>query len=130
MTELKLSLPDNLAKEAAQAGLLSDAEIGKLLREEIRRRATNELFDAMDRMAAVEGTPMTGEEIQAEIDAVRSARRACGRRYQHRCLRAALDRSTARADLIISGDRYLRNIESHQGSRIVSTGEAQRLITQ
>ncbi len=79
MTELKLSLPDNLAKEAAQAGLLSDAEIEKLLREEIRRRATNELFEAMDRMAAVEGTPMTEEEIQAEIDAVRAARRARGR---------------------------------------------------
>ena len=79
MTELKLSLPDNLAKEAAQAGLLSDAEIEKLLREEIRRRATTELFEAMDRMAAVEGAPMTEEEIQAEIDAVRSARRARGR---------------------------------------------------
>ncbi|TSA18155.1 MAG: hypothetical protein D4R74_01725 [Betaproteobacteria bacterium] len=76
MTELKLSLPDNLAKEAAQAGLLSDVEIEKLLREEIRRRATNELFEAMDRMAAVEGVPMTEEEIQAEIDAVRTARRA------------------------------------------------------
>ena len=79
MTELKLSLPDNRAKEAAQAGLLSDAEIEKLLREEIRRRATNELFEAMDRMAAVEGAPMTEEEIQAEIDAVRAARRARGR---------------------------------------------------
>lgn len=79
MTELKLSLPDNLAKEAAQAGLLSDAEIEKLLLEEIRRRATSELFDAMDRMATVEGAPMTEEEIQAEIDAVRAARRARGR---------------------------------------------------
>lgn len=79
MTELKLSLPDNLAKDAAQAGLLSDAEIEKLLREEIRRRATAELFEAMDRMAAVEGARMTEEEIQAEIDAVRAARRARGR---------------------------------------------------
>ena len=79
MTELKLSLSDSLAKEAAQAGLLSDAEIEKLLREEIRRRAAIELFEAMDRMAAVEGAPMTEEEIQAEIDAVRAARRARGR---------------------------------------------------
>jgi len=30
-------------------------------------------------MAAVEGPPMTEEEIQAEIDAVRAARRARGR---------------------------------------------------
>jgi hypothetical protein len=31
----------------------TDAEIEKLLREEIRRRATNEFFEAMDCMAGV-----------------------------------------------------------------------------
>lgn len=36
----------------------------------------------------------------------------------------------ARADLIISGDRHLRDIQSHQGIRIVSTGQALQLITQ
>ena len=36
----------------------------------------------------------------------------------------------ARADLIISGDRHLRDIQSHQGIRIVSTGEALQLIMQ
>ena len=76
MTELTLNLPDNLAKEADQAGLLSTGEIERLLREEIRRRSVGELFAAMDRMAAVEGKPMTEDEIQAEIDAVRAARRA------------------------------------------------------
>lgn len=74
--EIKLSLPDSLAKEAQQAGLLKPEAVEKLLREEIRRRAVNELFEAMDRMAAVEGPPMTEDEIQAEIDAVRAARRA------------------------------------------------------
>jgi hypothetical protein len=72
MIELKMSLPDNLAKEAARAGLLSNVEIEKLLPEEIRRGTTNELFEAMDRMAAVEVVPMTEDEIQAEIDAVRA----------------------------------------------------------
>lgn len=76
MTELKLNLPDSVAKEAAKAGLLKPKAIEKLLREEIRRRAVNELFGAMDRMAAVDGPPMTEEEIQAEINAVRTARRA------------------------------------------------------
>jgi len=57
----------------------TDAKVEKLLLEEIRRRAGNELFEAMDRIAAVEGAPMTEEEIQAEIDAVRAARRARGR---------------------------------------------------
>lgn len=74
--EVKLELPESLAKEARQAGLLAPREIEKLLREEIRRRAVGELFEAMDRMAAVEGPPMTEDEIQAEIDAVRAARRA------------------------------------------------------
>ena len=36
----------------------------------------------------------------------------------------------ARGDLIISGDRHLRNVESHQGIRIVSSDEALRLVTQ
>ena len=75
MTELKLNLPDGLAKEAAQAGLLSTDAIQRLPREEIRRRQVGELVEAMDRMAAVEGEPMTEDEIQAEIDAVRAARR-------------------------------------------------------
>lgn len=76
MTEVKVTLPDGLAKEADQAGLLSAREIERLLREEIRRKQVGELFEAMDRMAAVEGEPMTEDEIQAEIDAVRAARRA------------------------------------------------------
>ncbi len=74
--DVKLDLPESLAKEAQQAGLLAPKEIEKLLREEIRRRAVGELFEAMDRMAAAEGPPMTEDEIQAEIDAVRAARRA------------------------------------------------------
>lgn len=53
-------------------------KVEKFLREEIRRRATNELFEAMDRMGAVEGVPMTEEEIQVEIDAARAARRERG----------------------------------------------------
>ena len=79
MTELKLKLPDGLVEEASKAGLLKPKAIEKLLREEIRRRTVNELFGAMDRIATIEGPPMTEEEIQAEIDAVRTARRA-GRR--------------------------------------------------
>lgn len=76
MTEFKVTLPDSLAQEAAQAGLLSAREIERLLREEIRRRQVGELFEAMDRMAAVQGEPLTEDEIQAEIDAVRTARQA------------------------------------------------------
>jgi hypothetical protein len=55
---------------------LTPEAIAQVLREEIRRRSVRELFEAMDRMAAVAGEPMTEDEIQAEIDAARAARRA------------------------------------------------------
>lgn len=74
--EIKLSLPDSVAREAREAGLLAPEAIEALLREAIRRRALNELQEAMDRMAAVEGPPMTPQEIQEEIKAARAERRA------------------------------------------------------
>jgi hypothetical protein len=77
--QVTLTLPEGLAKEATQAGLLTPAALERLLREEIRRRAATELREAMDRMAAVEEPPMSEEEIQAEIDAVRAERRAARR---------------------------------------------------
>jgi hypothetical protein len=75
MTELTVTLPDALAKEAAKEGLLTPEAISQMLREEIRRRSAAELFQAMDRMTAVPGEPMSEDEIQAEIDAVRRAAR-------------------------------------------------------
>ena len=46
-----------------------------LLRAEIRRRQVNRLFAAADRLADV-GQPLTEAEIEAEIVAVRKARRS------------------------------------------------------
>lgn len=74
--ELKLSLPDRLAKEAQEAGLLSPQAIEAMVRETLRTRRVDELFGAMHRMAQVDPAPMTEEEIQAEIDAARAERRA------------------------------------------------------
>ncbi|MBI2296047.1 MAG: hypothetical protein HYU76_08485 [Betaproteobacteria bacterium] len=74
--EIKLSLPDSLAKEAQAAGLLTPEAIEKLVREAIRRRALVELKEAMERMAAVEGPVMTPQEIEEEIKAARAERRA------------------------------------------------------
>ena len=76
MTTLEISLPDSLAKEAREAGLLTPEAIEQMVRETIRRRALGELRQAMDRMAAVEGPVMTPEEIQKEIKAARAERRA------------------------------------------------------
>ena len=73
--ELKVNLPDTLANEAQAAGLLTPQAIERLLREAVRSKAVNELFETADRLAAANIPPMTMEEIQAEVDAVRRARR-------------------------------------------------------
>jgi len=76
MTELKLTLPDRLAREAREAGLLSPKAIQRLLREAMRRRAgACEFLSVADRVAAAGVPPMSEEEIQAEVDAARKARR-------------------------------------------------------
>lgn len=74
-TELKLTLPDGLAREAEASGLLTPEAIEALLREEIRRRRVNRLFDAADRLAGLDIPPLTEAEVEAEIEAVRRSRR-------------------------------------------------------
>jgi hypothetical protein len=76
MTTLEITLPDSLAKEAKAAGLLAPEAIERMVREAIRQRAMQELKQAMDRMAAVEGPVLTPQEIQEEIRAARAERRA------------------------------------------------------
>lgn len=65
--DLRLSLPDQLRKEAEEAGLLSPESIERLLREEIRRRRVDNLFAAADRLAALDLPVLTEEEIAQEI---------------------------------------------------------------
>lgn len=72
--DLKLDLPENVFKEAKEAGLLQPAEIERLLREELRRRRVDELFATVDKLAALEFPPLTEEELEAEIAAAREAR--------------------------------------------------------
>lgn len=74
--EIKLILPDSLAREAEGNGLLTPQSIESLLRAEIRRRRTNNLFEAADRLAALDMPPLTEAEVEAEIRAVRNERRA------------------------------------------------------
>lgn len=73
--ELTLNLPDDLAQRAKDAGLLSNEAIEKLLREQLRRQAGEELRTMLDRVQST-GTPMTEDEVQAEIDAYRAEKRA------------------------------------------------------
>ena len=74
---IQLDLPDALVKEAKANGLLESAPIGDLLTIELRRRkAAAELSNVLEGIRAQPGEPMTLEEIQAEVDAVRAERRA------------------------------------------------------
>ncbi len=74
MTTLTIDLPDNLAEEAKQAGLLTPNAIEAILRETLRSRAVNGLFTAADKLAAANLLPMTMDEIQEEVNAVRAQR--------------------------------------------------------
>lgn len=71
MTTLTIDLPDNLVKEAQDAGLLAPSAVEAMLREQLRRRAVDGLFAAADKLAAANFPPMTLDEIQAEVNAVR-----------------------------------------------------------
>lgn len=75
MTTININLPDQLAQEAQRAGLLTPAMLERILREYLQARKTNELFAAMDRMAAVDDAAMTPEEIAEELHTMRAQRR-------------------------------------------------------
>ena len=74
---IQLDLPDALVKEAKANGLLESQPLGDLLAAELRRRkAAAALNHLLEGVRAQSGEPMTMEEIQAEVDAVRAEKRA------------------------------------------------------
>lgn len=76
MTTLIIDLPDNIAKEARDAGLLTPETLVQLLKDAVRRRAGQRLLDAAKRLQATGISPMSDEEIVAEVKAARAERRA------------------------------------------------------
>jgi hypothetical protein len=72
---LQLTLPEGLAKEAEAKGLLKPEALERLLREELRRRQAEQLFEQADRLGAVGLPPLTEVEVEAEIQAARQERR-------------------------------------------------------
>lgn len=73
MTNITVSLPDDLAQQARSAGLLRDEAIAALLREAMQKRQVDRLFDTMGKLAALE-PPLTEAEIDAEIATARAER--------------------------------------------------------
>jgi len=76
MTTLQIHLPDTLAQRARSEGLLSDGAIQKLLEDAMRRQAGRRLMQMLEPLHTDGAAPMSEDEIQAEIDAVRAERRA------------------------------------------------------
>jgi hypothetical protein len=77
MTTIEITLPDQLARDAAEAGLLSPDAVEELFRERLKAQRVKELFEAMEIMHAVEDPPyMSPEEVAEEIKAMRAERRA------------------------------------------------------
>ena len=71
----EVQLNDKLAQEARANGLLDSVAIENMLRSELRRRRTDKLFEAADRLAGLNIPAMTDAEIEAEISAVRAQKR-------------------------------------------------------
>lgn len=73
--DIRLSLPDSVAREAEAGGLLEPESMASLLREAVRKLRVDRFFEAADRLAVLPDPPMTEAEVEAEVQAVRSKRR-------------------------------------------------------
>lgn len=74
MTTVQIDLPDELAREAEAAGLLTSEAVERMLRDYLRRRAGEELRDMWKRAPEEELTPEIEQEIVERVRAVRSER--------------------------------------------------------
>ena len=75
MSEVTLTLPDDLATEANEAGLFKPMLAASIFRAALRKRKAHKFFDTIDKLAALGGEPMSEDEIEAEIAAARAERR-------------------------------------------------------
>ncbi len=77
MKNVQITLPDDLARDAAEVGLLSGENLEQLLRDGVKTLRKSNLRQAMDRMAETSSGPaMSPEEVAAEIAKFRAERRA------------------------------------------------------
>jgi len=76
MTKIEVELPEATAKAASDEGLLTSQVLDHLLTDAVkRRRAADSLLSIADHMAAAGIDPMSMDEIDAEVKAVRAPRR-------------------------------------------------------
>jgi hypothetical protein len=75
MTTVQIQLPDELAREAQAAGLLTPEAMAGMLREQLRKQAGESLRAMWERMPQEELTPEIEQMIDEEVHAVRADRR-------------------------------------------------------
>jgi hypothetical protein len=74
---VQLELPEAVAAEAKARGLLDPKNLTRLIQREIEAEsARRDYFEMVQELRALPGEPMTMDEIQAEVDAVRAERAA------------------------------------------------------
>lgn len=72
MTTIHITLPDELAQKATNAGLLSGDAMEAMLREQLRRRAGDALQALWQRMPSDDLTPEIEQGIVEEVRHVRA----------------------------------------------------------
>jgi len=70
--EIKLSLPDQVARQARAAGILTPEGIERLVREAIRKEAARRLLEIGKRLRESEPPQITAAELEEELRAVRA----------------------------------------------------------
>ncbi|MBM3955726.1 MAG: hypothetical protein FJ309_14110 [Planctomycetes bacterium] len=75
MTTIEITLPEALAKEAAEEGLLEPRAIEALLRERLASTRIARMQQARAKLASPSPMPMTAAEVEAKVKAYRAERR-------------------------------------------------------
>ena len=71
MTKIELNLSDDLAREAAAAGLLNELRMEAMLRLELAAKRKLDFFELTAKLHALQGEPMPMDEITAIVKEVR-----------------------------------------------------------
>jgi hypothetical protein len=76
-TTAQIELPEPVAATAKARGLLEAQNLSKLIEREVSAEsARRDYFEMVRELRALPGEPMSMEEIQAEVEIVRSQRAA------------------------------------------------------
>jgi hypothetical protein len=76
MTKIQIELPDATVKAAREAGLLTPRALARLVSEAVRRRrAAGWLMTIADRVRKAGIPPLSMQEIDTEVKAVRARRK-------------------------------------------------------